>query len=233
MGSYFSDRWEALQGLPAAIAQNPVFFIIVFAIGLPLIWWKWKVTGDSTVKAVNDLTHGLRADAAQSTTRHDTGIGTKDILVMRPAPLSKMIYFALFFFGGGALFYIFVHMPSDRAVASDWWTALGLAGFAVISMIAIELNQTRIIVDGESLEKRRVLHRRQKFNFADIETVEPLGKDFTRGLSIRTKSGEKMRVTAGFSGYRQLMERLAPHKAELALLVKLLKSRANARTARG
>lgn len=228
MGSYFTDKWDALMALPGAIAANPMFFLVMLLIFAPLIWWKWRVTGGSVQKTVDDLTHGLRVDADQSTARHDTGIGTKDILVMRPAPLGKMIYFALFFFGGGALFYVFLHMPSDRSEPSDWGTALGLSGFAIVSMIAIELNQTRIYVDDTSLQKRRVLYRRQTIAFRDIASVEPHGKQFTRGLLIRTTQGDKMRVTAGFSGYRQLLERLAPHDPKLALMARMGKGRARA-----
>lgn len=228
MGSYFTDKLDALMALPGAIADNPVFFAIVFVIAAPLIWWKWRVTGSSVQQSLDGLTHGLRTDADTKQARHDTGIGTKEVLVMRPAPLGKMIYFALFFFGGGALFYFMIHMPSDRSTPSDWWTVLGLLGFTIVAMAAIEINQTRIYVDDATIQKRRVLHRRQTIAFNDISAIDPFGKSYARGLIIRPKSGDKMRVLAGYSGYRQLMERLAPHHPKLGMLAKLSRKAAHA-----
>jgi len=228
MGSYFTDKWDALMALPSAIADNPVFFAIVFLIAAPLIWWKWRVMGGAVQQTVDGMTHGLRTDADTKQARHDIGIGTKEVLVMRPAPLGKMIYFALFFFGGGALFYVFIHMSSDRSTPSDWWTALGLLGFAIISMVAIEINQTRIYVGDATIQRRRVLHRRQTIAFKDIVAVDQFGKSYARGLIIRTNTGEKMRVLAGFSGYRQLMQRLTPYQPKLGMLAKLAGKAAHA-----
>lgn len=233
MGSYFSDRWEALSGLPAAISANPVFFLVAFVIFAPLLWWKWRVTGKATQTAVDSLTQGLRTDAETKSVRHDTGVGTRNILVMRPAPLNGMIYFSLLFFGGGALFYIFIHMPSEASVPSDWWVALGLCAFAVAAMIVIETNQTRILVDDRTIQKRRVLHRRQTIALRYITLIEHRGKSFANGLTIHTGAGDKMTVIAGFSGYRQLIDRLAPFDAKIGLMSKLQRGRANARAARG
>ncbi|MBT8410752.1 MAG: hypothetical protein KJP02_03000 [Octadecabacter sp.] len=226
MGAYFSDKWEALTGLPAAIAAAPLFFAIVFAIGLPLIWWKWKVMGDGMQKAVADLSYGLRTDADRKQVRHETGIGTREILVMRPPKLSKMIYFALFFFGGGAVFYFILYLPSDLAEPDDWWTFAGAAGFTIAVMIIIEANQTRIYVDDHSLQRRRVLHRRQTIAFKDIASIEPLAKAFMGGMVLRTRDGQRLRVRAQFSGYRELIARLAPYDRNMALLAKMPKPKA-------
>lgn len=226
MGSYFTDKWDALLALPAAMAEDPLFFIIVFAIALPLIWWKWKVTDGGVQKAVTDLTHGLRTDADRKQVRHETGIGTREVLVMRPPKLSKMIYFVLVFFGGGAVFYFTLYLPSDLAEPNGWWTFAGAAGFTIAAMIIIEANQTRIFVDDRSLQRRRVLHRRQTIAFTDIASIEPHGKSFARGMIIRTRNGQKMRVLAQFSGYRELIARLAPYDRDIGLLDKLTKPKA-------
>ncbi|MGJ8610673.1 MAG: hypothetical protein ACSHWY_06240, partial [Octadecabacter sp.] len=170
----------------------------------------------------------LRADGDQKQSRHDTGIGTKDVLVMRPGKLPKMIYFSLFFFGGMALFYLFLYMPSDLSEPSDWWTALVLSLVAICAMVLIETNLTRIHVDDRSIQRRRVLHRRQTIAFSDIVAVDPHANNLSRGLVIRTTTGDKMRILATFSGYRQLMERLAPHNPKLGLLAKVIKARASA-----
>jgi len=226
MGSYFTDEWDALLALPAAMAEDPLFFIIVFAIALPLIWWKWKVTDDGVQKAVTDLTHGLRTAADRKEMRHETGIGTREVLVMRPPRLSKMIYFALVFFGGGAVLYFILYLPSDLAEPDDWWTFAGAAGFTIAVMIIIEANQTRIYVDDRSLQRRRVLHRRQTIAFTDIASIEPLAKTFMGGMVIRTRDGQRLRVRAQFSGYRELIARLAPYDRNMALLAKMPKPKA-------
>ena len=234
MGSYFSDKWNDLQTLWAAILANPGFFVVAFAIGLPLIWWKWRVTGNSMQSTVDSLTHGLRADADAKTVAHETGIGTRDILVMRPPPTPKMIYFALFFFGGGALFFMFIHIPSDRSEPSDWWVLLALLVFSIGSMIVIEQGQTRIRVDDTGLQRRRVLHPRQTIRFAEIaEVTTSSAKTMAPYIKIISNSGDSMRIGANFSGYRQVIDRLAPYDANMALISKIESTRAHARTSRG
>ena len=147
------------MGLLAAFAENPTLFVIIFAIGLPLIWWKWRVTGT----VMTDQTRGLRADAKASFKPYETGIGTQDVFIMRPACVGGMLWFAL-----GA-------------------------------MVAIEVNQTRIYVDAKTIQKLRVLHRRQTTGFADISTVDPIGKNFTTGLIIHSHDGAKIPVRAALA----------------------------------
>lgn len=230
MGSYFAEKWEYLAAFPATFAQNPIFFIIAFAIGLPLIWLKWRVTGNSVSKAMQNQTLGLRTDADKKQVRHETGIGTRDILVMRPAIPGMAILFGLLFFGGGALFYALVVLQGADVTSKDWLTFAISVTFTVCAMIIIEMGQTRILVDETSIQKRRVLHRRQTVLFSEISSVEPRAKQISRGMVIQSKDREKMNVHAGFTGYRQLLERLAPHNAQANLFVKLLKAQPHART---
>ena len=131
MGDYFADKWDALISLPAAIAENAVFFGIVFVIFLPLIWWQWRVTGNSVTHATESLTHCLRASADTKQVKHETGFGVQDVRVMRPPKTPGVIYFALFFFEGGALFYWLIVLQSGEATSRDWWTFAALSGFAI------------------------------------------------------------------------------------------------------
>ena len=225
MGSYFSERWDALSGLPAAFAANPWFFIIAFAIGLPLIWWKWRVTGNSIQSSIDSQSHGWRADADRKEVRHEIGVGTRKVLVMRPAKLPKMIWFSLIFFGGGAVFYFLVVLQSGDTTSEDWWVFAGLSGFTIGSMILIELNQTRILVTEHGLERRRVLTPRQRIEFSKIKDVTPHAKDFGHGLVIHSTDGQKMRILPAMSGYAELIEHLAPHNRTMALMAKALKLR--------
>jgi len=219
------------MGLPAAFAENPTFFVIIFAIGLPLIWWKWRVTGTAMTKAMTDQTHGLRTDAKVTFKPHETGIGTQDVFIMRPAGVGGMLWFALLFFGGGALFYWFVLLTKGQGTWESWATFAGLSAFALGAMVAIEVNQTRIYVDAKTIQKRRVLHRRQTIAFADIAQVDPIGKNFTTGLIIQTHDCAKMPVRAAFSGYMQLMGRLAPYNHQIAMMSNMRKAH-DARTSR-
>ena len=223
MGSYFADRFDALMGLPSAIAANPGFFAILLLIFGPLIWWKWRTIGKSTNKAIADQTHGMRTDADRKRVRHETGIGMAEVLVMRPNSVGGMIWFALIFFGGGAVFYAFVVLQ-DAPSPKDWWTFAGLAGFTFAIMGLIEVNQTRLIVDEQQIERRRVLHARDRIAFSQIASVEPLAKSFARGLRITTRDGQTMKVPARFSGYRELMARLSKHDPSLRLMAKLARA---------
>lgn len=223
MGSYFAERFDALQGLPGAVASNPGLFIILFLVFIPLIVWKWWVVGKSTKKAMADPTHGLRTDADRKKVRHETGIGTTEVLVMRPNGVGGMIWFVLILFGAGALFYAFLVLP-DEPTSENWWTFAGLAGFAICAMGLIEANQTRLIVGERHIERRRVLYARDRIAFDQIASVEPLGKSFVRGLKVISRDGRSMRVPARFSGYRELMERLGTHDPALGFMAKLARA---------
>jgi hypothetical protein len=208
MGEYFSDKWAAISSLPAAIAENPVFFAIAFLIGLPLIWWKWRFSSSSVSNAIDSQTHGLRVGADSKQVLHETGIGTRDVLVMRPDKTPKSIYFALLFFGGGALFYWFIVLQSGAATSEDWWVFAVLGAFTICAMAVVELNLTRITVSDTTIVKKRVLHKRQVIKIAEISAIEPLAKQISRGAKLRASDGQVMRIGANFSGYKDLILRL-------------------------
>lgn len=224
MGSYFAEPFNALLTLPAAIAKSPLVFLAVLVVFGPLIWWKWRSVGAATSKATADITHGLRTDSDRKQTRHDTGIGTQEVLVMRPNKVGGMIWFALIFFGGGAVFSALVVLQ-DAPTVEDFWTFAGMSAFATACMGIIEANQTRFIVTATQIECRRILHRRRRIAFGDVQTVEPMAKSFVRGLRILPKTGRPLVVSARYSGYRELMQRLAQHDPQLSLMSKLAKLR--------
>lgn len=230
MGTYFTERWDALIGLPAAIAENPVLYIIFFAIALPLIWVKWRLIGKSQQKAIANQTHGLRSEAVRKNIRHETGIGTAEILVMRRAKLGAAIWFALFFFGGGAVFYFLVVLPESDELSKDLAVFAIMLGFSIIGIGVIMAHQTRIYVDDKGLEKRRLLRSREKLSFADITDIQPARKKLTYGLVLHAKGGKRMKITADFSGYLNLLDRLAPSNPKLGVLARIIRTQATKAT---
>ncbi|MDA9207949.1 hypothetical protein N9O61_03595 [Octadecabacter sp.] len=208
MGSYFAERFDAILGLPAAILQAPVFFIVIFAIGGLLIWLKYRIIGRSMNKAIQSTTHGLRVSGDQKQVRHETGVGTTNVIVMRPGVSVKGLIFGVLFFGSGAVFYVLVVLQSPDVASKDWWTFAGLTFFTIAAIAAIEASMTRIYVSEAGLERRRVLHRRQTILFSDVAAVGPIGKSFQQGLVVQSKTAGKMRIPAAFSGYRDLLNRL-------------------------
>ncbi|MEL6959540.1 MAG: hypothetical protein AAGL89_11380 [Pseudomonadota bacterium] len=221
---YLEQKLAELQAVGAAMIENPLLFIIAFAIGLPLILWKWRVVGRSQTKAMSDLTHGFRAQADTRTARHDTGIGTKDVLVMRPNKLGGMIWFALIFFGGGAVFFFTLVLP-EEPTRDNWMTFTGLAAFSLFAMGLIEANQTRIIVDDTGIERRRILHRRQRIAFTDIVTADLNTKAASPVLKLTTRDGRSMRIRATYSGFMTLLSRLSKVDAKVALMGRMLDAR--------
>lgn len=210
------------MSLPAAIAEAPLLFAVFFAIFAPLIWWKWRVTGSSVTKAIDDQTHGFRAVADTRQVRHETGVGSRDFLVMRPNKLGGMIWFGLLFFGGGAVFYLLVVLPAEPT-SKNWLTFAVLSGFTIINMVLIEMNQARFLIHPDYLERRRVLYRSESIPLSSIAKITPMGKTYRSGLRIMSSDGRKMTIPARFSGYRALIARLAPYSAELRLLDKMAK----------
>ena len=222
MGSYFSDKIDAIAAIPTLITQAPVLFLIVFAIGGTLIWLKYWLIDRSVKRSVENTTHGHRTAADRKTVRHDTGVGTAEVLVMRPAAQGGALWFALIFFGGGAVFYFLIVLQSSDRTTEDWLVFATLAAFAICAMIVIEMGFTRIYIDEEKLVRRRILHRRQIIRFVDIASVTPAGKSYAGGVKIQARSGDTMRILASFSGYLDLLTRLGERDQKLRLFANIL-----------
>lgn len=158
-------------------------------------------------KAQTDLTHGLRHSADLRKERHESGIGTQEVFVMRSNKVGGMIWFALIFFGGGAVFYALVVLP-DAPTRENWLIFAGLGVFASAAMVLIERNQTRILLRNDHFERRRILRRRKVVSFRDIATVEPRGMSLASGVRLTTKDGRSLTIGPHFSGYKQLLYRV-------------------------
>lgn len=182
------------------------------------------MTGNSLKRAVTDQTHGLRTDAQAGQVKHETGLGTQDVLIMRPNKVPGMIWFGLAFFGLGAVFYVFVVLPSPTRTTQDVLVFAGLFAFTFSAMVLIEQSHTRIVLRHDSLERHRVLHRSETVRFSDIQSVTPMAKTFSYGLTITTQDQKRYRIAARFSGYATLMARLSQFDPQLGLLAKLAKA---------
>lgn len=203
------------------LSSEVITAVIIAVLIAPIMWWKWKRPGNVVTKALRDASHGLRTEADRKEMRHDTGIGTRDVLVMRPAKLGFGIYFGLLFFGGGAAFFALVVLQSPDVTGEDWWIFVGLMAFTLCAILLMIANRTRIHLDAASVEKRPLLLPRKSIRFSEITQISPHGKDYRLGVKFSTQDGKSMRVVAGFSGYLQLLERLPKLDERLGILLKM------------
>lgn len=215
------------MSLPGAFAENPVLMTCIFIIGGGLIYLRSRLLNGAVQSTQKSHTHGLRQSGKATQTRHETGIGTKDVITMKPEPVSAAIWFSLIFFGGGAVFYAFIVLTAPDTQPKDWGTFLALSGFAVMSLAVIEQNFVRFIVHPDRIVRLRPLYRDEVIFFSEIEQITPLRKKIEFGVTLHTQNKQQFRIPARFSGYLDLLDRLGEIDANTRLVARLLRQIVN------
>jgi len=214
----FESIQQALLGIQAAFQSNPALLLGVFLTGLILIWLKYRVIRHSVRRSKKQNYAGWDVEATQGQRKHPSGIGQTDVLIMRPVKVIPLALFCLCFFGGGALFVASEGPEGPRA----WFTVVAGAVFCLLSLWMIAFSFTRIIYDGETIERRALFRAPVSVPLSSLTGVRPINKTITGGVYLRFQSGQKLRVVPRMSGYRQLLQKLAEKDPKLALLLRMI-----------
>ncbi len=217
---------ETLQSITEALQANPVVFSLIMAVGLLLIYFKYWLIGRAARKALRDKRAGLAVDAAVGQVRHETGVGLKEVLVMRPVKLVAPAFWCLLFFGGGAVFYALVVLQEPDVSHKDWGVFAILSVFAFGAILIFGMATTRIRFDGEEIRRTGLLVRNFRRRMADLTLVEPLRKSWLAGMKLHFQDGAKLNVASNMSGYRQLMQQISGVDPKLRLVAKMLSNTA-------
>ena len=201
-----------------ALATNPIGFSIILAIGFTLIWLKWRFIAKAQRNATKSQYAGWTVDAKRASEAHDTGIGTKDVLVMKPVKFLRIGLMTLIFFGGGAWFCMAVVLKKPDVSAKDWAAFAIMIGFSLLALIILAQAFTRIRFDGEYITKRSLFARTFHAKLADLSSVKPAHKTIAGGVDLHFNDGRKLRVKSQMSGYRQLLEQLSSIDPKLRLM---------------
>lgn len=165
---------------------------------------------------------GWTREARTQKVRHETGVGTRPIRVMRPLKQLPIGLITLFFFGAMAWILGFVATPEPGQELKHWGSAILGLGFACVGAFLILSSFTRIRFDDASIARRGLIGRRVTARLADLDSVEPNGKTLLEGVRLRFRDGQNLRVKANMSGYAQLLETLASGNPQLAMTLRAI-----------
>ncbi|MEP6019925.1 MAG: hypothetical protein ABJ251_15725 [Paracoccaceae bacterium] len=205
-----------------ALATNPIGFSIILAIGFTLVWLKWRFIAKAQRNAAKSQYAGWSVDAKRASETHDTGIGTKDVLVMKPVKFVRIGLMTLIFFGGGAWFYMAVVLREPDVSAKDWGVFAIMMGFSLLALFLLAHAFTRIRFDGEHITRRSLFAKTFHAKLADLLSVKPANKTIAGGVDLLFNDGRKLRVKSQMSGYRQLLEQLSSIDPKLRLMTQMM-----------
>jgi hypothetical protein len=212
---------EDLKGVWDAATGNPGLFFGIMAVFLPLIILKWWIVARTARKTQQNAYAGWTEDATSQQAPHETGVGTVDVLKMKPAIGLGAILFSLLFFGGGALFYALVVLPEATATRKDWITFAVMLGFTLMGLAVWVISFNRLTVSAEKITRTGPLIKRKSYLFSGLQSVSPLAKTFAGGAKLDFGEQGVLKVRANYKGYKQLLDHLAKDDPKLRLLVKL------------
>ncbi|WP_299876875.1 hypothetical protein [uncultured Sulfitobacter sp.] len=214
----FEAIWQKALAVVEAARTAPEVFFPIFVVGLILIWLKWRVLGKGMRRAARDNYAGWTTDAKAGTKTHETGVGTTSVLVMKPAKMLWVSVWTFVFFGGGALFLATRNAPLTlRDKASVAISAV----FALLAVVLFIRSFDRIRIYDGRIERTRLFARRVSAPLSTLTSVAPLSKTILGGVTLTFNDGQRLKIPARMTGYRQLLDHLAVEDPKLRLMMTL------------
>ena len=207
----FHEVFEAMRGLAELFAAYPIRFALGTIVVVTLIYYKWVWFGRATENSIKNGYDGWKVDGT---------VDDAQRLVMRPVKMRRVGIWTLLFFGGGALFYTLVGIPNGDMAPKDWFSFAAMLVFSIGAVWLILMSFTRITFDGEVFTRVGVLGRNMAVRVDTLTDVRPISKTVAGGVYLDFAGGERLRIVANMSGYRQLLEMLTRHHPKLRLLVR-------------
>ena len=207
----FQEFLEGVRVLAQLFAAYPIRFALGTVVVVSLIYYKWFWIGRVSQNAIKNNYAGWKIDGALDSAQR---------LVMRPVKIRRVGVLTLLFFGGGALFFALVSIPNGDMGPQEWFAFAAMVVFSVISVWLILMSFNRITFDGEAFTRVGVLGRSFAVRVDTLTDVRPIGKTIAGGVFLDFEGGERLRVPANMSGYRQLLEILTQHQPKLRMLVR-------------
>lgn len=216
------------------LLANPTFAGIALIIAIALYWFQRRLFRRVLHKQAQANRSGWTTPAITSHRRHQTGIGTETILVMRPPRrLLKVAFWTLLFFGGGAAFFWFVVLPKpEEHTVKNWLTFAIMCAFSSLALVLAFTAFTRIRVSADDLVLHRLFRRPKRFALKEISSVELGGKNPATGVKLFFLGGDQIKLLASYEGYAQVLQQIQSAHADLPRILAMgrLIDSANART---
>ncbi len=206
MQAWIDERLNAVTYL----TQHPTLLAFVLAVAVLLFWINGRVHRHIRRSQAKDSSTGWTTGGAQGERPHETGIGTRDVLVLKRSGRSLRIgLLTLLFFGGGAAFLWFVVLPDPEEQTAKAWLAFAIMlGFTVMAPVLIVASFTRIEVSESEITLRRLFRPRQSFLLSGLDQVSAVGTSPASGVQLTFADGRRLRLTPQFQGYAQALMRV-------------------------
>lgn len=213
---------QTILGIRDAYQANPLLFSITFGLGLLLIWFKYWLIRRATRSTHKQNYAGWNTKAHRTIRAHPTGIGHQNILTMKPVKTLPIALFCLVFFGGGALFMAETELRGPDPSWKAWFTAIVCSCFSILSLWLIVFSFTRIVFNGEAIERCALFRKPLVLPLSDLQGIRPISKTIAGGVLLEFKGGQRLRVLPRFSGYRELLDLLAQKDPKLAMMLRMV-----------
>ncbi|MFQ6548620.1 hypothetical protein AADZ90_011725 [Aestuariibius sp. 2305UL40-4] len=232
MQSWLQERISAIGFLVA----NPVWLLVALAFAAILYWINSRIFNRILRKQAAASMTGWDTGAGTANRRHQTGIGTREVAVMKPPRrILSIAFWNLLFFGGGAVFYWFAVLPDpEEQTFKNWSVFAGLCGFSILGLALLATAFTRIEVSSEDIVLRRLFRRPRHFLLSEVAKVEPAGKNPATGVKLVFPDNRSLRLLAAHEGYADvlaLIQGAHPDLRRLLMIGRLSRSAANRKAA--
>ncbi|MEO9824840.1 MAG: hypothetical protein ABJF50_10545 [Paracoccaceae bacterium] len=204
------DWIENLKTTWGILISNPL--ILILSIGFVLLVYRlqgrFERRAEKAQKA--DQLAGWTADTTTVKRPHETGVGSQDVLVLKPTRhILKVAFLTLAFFGGGAVFFALVVLPNP--VERTFENIMGfviMCAFSIGALFLLGTYFTRFDVTENEIVHRRLLRRRQRYPLSTLVAVKPAGKNPTLGIKLTFADGRELALWARFQGYAAMLSKL-------------------------
>ena len=231
MYSWLQDGVSAI----AFLIDNPLSLVVFLAFAIFMYWInRWIFARIIRKQAAASMT-GWDKCAGTASRRHQTGLGMREVAVMKlPRRNLSIAFWNLLFFGGGAVFYSLAVLPDpEEQTVKNWSVFAGLCGFSILGMALLVMTFTRIEVSPEDIVLRRLFRRPRQFLLSAIAKVEPAGKNPATGVKLVFSDNRSLRLLATNEGYADVMMMIQgahPDLRRLLMIGRMSRSAVHRRT---
>ena len=185
--------------------------LIAWLITVAIMYWINSWTNKLLLNKLATATQtGWNTVASVVRRRHPFGVGTRDVLVMKPPRQNYWIaVWTLFFFGGCAVLSWFSILPGpEEQHFKNWAMFAGACIISAGSLVLLVMAFTRIEVSSEGIVLRRLFRRPQQFLLKSITQVALAAKNPATGVKLTFSDSRTLKLLATNEGYGDVMTKI-------------------------
>lgn len=204
---------QLMSGLFLLFSKPFLLLLLVLFFG-GLSYFHGSIRRRNLRKMEEGATSGWETPAQQALRPHETGIGTRDVKVMRP----PRRFFPIVLFGmvliAGSIYLLWNEILGDLQNSSgnpiktlEAYVALICSAFlALLSPLGLWFAFHRIEVSKSEILLRRLFCPRRQYFLSSLASVAPIGPNAVRGVKLHFSDGRTLKLLASFRGYAEVLQ---------------------------